>query len=91
MNYVLDAYDSEIEKAKKLGIPVYAVRSCDDDDTMPATIEPTVRVNRYGAIITSEKLNFGPHGFIEFDKFEKDNNQVSSLEEILKLKVSKNN
>ena len=49
------------------------------------SIENMVIVNRYGCILTDEKINLGedyPDDYIEFEEFKKNNQEVHSIEEL---------
>jgi len=47
------------------GLIPYDVRSDDDDDSMPATVEICVTVNYFGMIVVNEPLDFGGSDHIE--------------------------
>lgn len=76
MNYTIDGRRYTEEQKRKtrkyFGLYVYELRS-GDNGCIIATIEPRVRVNFVGSIITEEKLNFGKFGAIDYAEFEKNN------------------
>ncbi|MDL2320464.1 hypothetical protein LJC45_04955, partial [Alistipes sp. OttesenSCG-928-B03] len=41
------------------GLIAYGIRSDDDDDSIPRTVEPSVCVNSFGTLIINEPLDFG--------------------------------
>ncbi len=45
------------------GYYAYDIRHDDEDDREPATIEPTVNVNRFGTILTQEYIGMTEQGF----------------------------
>lgn len=47
------------------GLFPYDIRYSDHDDSVPATIESSVRVDYFGTIIVNEPLNFGGSDYIE--------------------------
>ena len=47
------------------GLFPYGIRYSDDDDSIPATIEPCVPINYFGTIIVNAPLDFGGSGHIE--------------------------
>ena len=44
---------------------IYDIRHQDDDDSIPAVIEPSARVNRYCSIVLDAPLDFSSDNFIE--------------------------
>lgn len=48
-----------------LGLNIYHIRMSDNDSVF-AALEPEVRVNHGGSVITSENIDFGEEGYIEF-------------------------
>lgn len=50
-----------------LGFNLYHIRRSDNDDEILSTLEPNVRVNHGGTIITNEAIDFGDKGYIEFN------------------------
>lgn len=48
-----------------LGLNLYHIRMSDDNG-MFAALEPEVKVNHGGSVITSENIDFGEEGYIEF-------------------------
>ena len=48
-----------------LGLNLYHIRMSDDNG-MFAALEPEVKVNHGGLVITSENIDFGEEGYIEF-------------------------
>jgi hypothetical protein len=48
------------------GLNLYHLRSSDGDEEF-STIEPSVKVNHAGSVITNETLDFGDKGYIELD------------------------
>lgn len=56
-----------------LGLNLYHIRKSDDDDEILSTLEPNVRVNHGGSILTSESIDFGEKGYIEFTDETKPN------------------
>jgi hypothetical protein len=44
---------------------IYDIRHQDDDDSIPAAIEPSARVNRYCSIVLDAPLDFSSDNFIE--------------------------
>jgi len=59
-----DRLDSE---SVPKGLHLYHVRHSDDDAGVPCTVEPVVRVNHYGAIITTDKIDFRGRDYMDFD------------------------
>lgn len=49
-----------------LGLNLYHIRMSDNDSVF-AALEPEVRVNHGGSVITSENIDFGEEGYIEFN------------------------
>lgn len=47
------------------GLTPYNIRYSDHDDSVPATIEPRVRVDYFGTVIVNEPLDFDGSGYIE--------------------------
>lgn len=76
----------EKEEIQRQGLYCYDLRGC-DDGTGIATIEKGVLVNRVGSIVTDEEIKFQESDFIDYDFFEKVNESVGTMEDLLSSKV----
>lgn len=88
MKYLVTSHKDAKGKAEihKQGLYCYDLRDS-DDGTGIATIEEFVFVNRVGSIITNEKIEFQKDDFIDYDFFEKVNENVGTIEELLTSKT----
>ncbi len=87
MKYLVTSHKDtkEKEKIQKKGLYCYDLRGCDDGVGI-ATIEENVLVNRVGSIITNERIEFQENDFIDYDFFEKVNENVGTVKELLSSK-----
>lgn len=87
MKYLVTSHKDAKEKAEiqKQGLYCYDLRDSDDRKGI-ATIEEFVFINRVGSIITNEKIEFQKDDFIDYDFFEKVNENVGTIEELLSSK-----
>ena len=87
MKYLVTSHKDAKEKAEiqKKGLYCYDLRDSDDGKGI-ATIEEFVFINRAGSIITNEKIEFQKDDFIDYDFFEKVNENVGTIEELLSSK-----
>lgn len=87
MKYLVTRHKDAKEKAEiqKQGLYCYDLRDSDDGKGI-ATIEEFVFINRVGSIITNEKIEFQKDDFIDYDFFEKVNENVGTIEELLSSK-----
>lgn len=67
------------------GLIAYGVRHSDDDDSVPCTIEPSVSVNYFGALIVDKPLDFGGKDHINITEwgFDEDEELSESLKQYL--------
>ena len=88
MKYLVTSHKDAKEKAEiqKQGLYCYDLRDS-DDGTSIATIEEFVFINRVGSIITDEKIDFQKDDFIDYDFFEKVNENVGTIDELLLSKA----
>lgn len=86
MKYYETDYIDETERKKleQKGLFCYDIRSGDNGE-IAATIEKRVMVNNVGHIITNEEIEF-KNDFIIYDNFIESNNNVSSIDKLLKTK-----
>ena len=81
--YITDYKNQEAKESLRcLGLYCYSLRSKDNTWNEIATIENNVLINCYGSIITNEKIKLGksyPDDFLDFSKFEQENEKVSSI------------
>lgn len=87
MKYFITDSKSKEEKRtwNKLKVYCYDLRHTEDNWNEIYSIENMVIVNRYGCILTDEKINLGedyPDDYIEFEEFKKNNQEVHSIEEL---------
>ncbi len=83
---ILNRYLTKEEKQeyKKKKLFCYDLRAGDNIERID-TIEDIVIVNRYGSIITNEKLNIQelyPDDFIDFEEFSLNNIEVNSIKNL---------
>lgn len=86
--FILNRYLTKEEKQnyKKNNLFCYDLRAGNNIEVIK-TIEDIVIFNRYGSIITNEKLNIQelyPDDFIDFEEFVLNNTEVSNVEELYK-------
>lgn len=64
------------------GLNLYHIRRSDDDDRF-AALEPEVRVNHGGSVITTDNIDFGEEGYIEFTEETEPNflGQIISIDD----------
>lgn len=64
------------------GLSLYHIRRSDDDDRF-AALEPEVRINHGGSVITTDNIDFGEEGYIEFTEETEPNflGQIISIDD----------
>jgi len=89
MKYLVTSHKDikEKEEIQKQGLYCYDLRGSDDGVGV-ATIEKSILVNRVGSIITNEEIKFQKDDFIDYDFFEKVNENVGTIEELVSSKIA---
>ena len=87
MLYFITDYKNKIEKyeLEKLGVFCYDLRHSKESWNDIVTIENNVLIDRYGCLITNEKLVIGnkyPDDYLDFKEFAAKNNKVNHFEDL---------
>lgn len=87
MLYFITDYKNKIEKyeLEKLGVFCYDLRHSKESWNDIITIENNVLIDRYGCLITNEKLVIGnkyPDDYLDFKEFATKNNKVNHFEDL---------
>lgn len=87
MLYFITDYKNKIEKyeLEKLGVFCYDLRHSKESWNDITTIENNVLIDRYGCLITNEKLEIGnkyPNDYLDFKEFAIKNNKVNHFEDL---------
>ncbi len=87
MLYFITDYKNKIEKyeLEKLGVFCYDLRHSKESWNDIVTIENNVLIDRYGCLITNEKLVIGnkyPDDYLDFKEFAIKNNKVNHFEDL---------
>lgn len=88
MKYYITDYvsDKNKEDLKKLALYSYDLRLSDFGGEI-ANIEPNVRVNNCGSIITDKEIDFDTTKFVDYEDFCSKNIQVDSIEDLIVSKI----
>lgn len=84
---IYDCTKEEKTELEEQGLYVYDLRMRDDWEDI-GTIEPHVRVNNVGSIVTNEPIIFADNNdkFVDYMEFVENNEQVDKLEELKGVK-----